>query len=349
MRPVRAQPTAMIAALAFAGVLALAGPAGAEPNPPPAPVTGWSSSTPFCGGAISLFPVIVTNTTTEVRVGSYTVPNSIIDQVQISNSPSNFTCAPSSRGAWGYYAQEDFTVQPGQSAVLWLAVGSVSNQSSAGSHNMALGGLPSGTRGQSWYDLGVTLNNAVTGLNGGNTFNNITVTYQGTGGLDPNTNGQNLFNIVGCNVSNGNIYPDGQLLTPYNAGQWTQGPTYRLNAPICAAWLPPGTFSPFTNAGTPNFTVLAAQFYKQGGNGAQVLAIAGSSPTNTPITSMAVSWSGSAIGTQTLTTTPSPNGWWGQDPVTGDWFISGLVPVNGGATAVASVIINGTTVGTANF
>lgn len=337
----------MIAAIAVASVGLIAPvPAQAAPQ---APVTGWQNGAITCpNGAVSVFPVIVTNTTSAPRTGSYTVPFAISTAVQVASSPGGINCDGSSNYK-GFGA--NFTVAPGQTSVLWVGLGmSTSSNTGFGSHNIGFGGLPSGSSGQAWYDLGLTLNNATTLVSGGNTFNNLTVTYQNTGGLDANTNGQNLFNIVACDSTSPGVYPTAQLLTPYNNGQWTQGPTYYANQAMCAGWMPEGVQAPFTNTGNlSGVNITGAQAWVPSTNSStSYLGVAGTSTV--PVTSVTVTWSGGGSGTQYLTQGASPLPWFGQDPVTGDWVVSNLFPpTTSSGNAIATVSVNGVVVGTATL
>ncbi|MFM8352402.1 MAG: hypothetical protein ACKN9D_15225, partial [Actinomycetales bacterium] len=138
---------------------------------------------------MSVFPVVVGNAADVVRYGSYTVPSAITNAVQVGSSPSAINC---NGGTGGATYTKNFQVNPGQTLVLWVGLGSTM-RTAEGSHNIGFGG--SATlfnevngqaiqKGMSWYDLGLTLNNA-NAFNGGEGFNNLTATYQNTGGLDP--------------------------------------------------------------------------------------------------------------------------------------------------------------------
>jgi len=370
---------AVVGALASAGI-ALAAPAQAAP---PTLVGDWQNGTVTCSnGVVSVFPVLITNTTNVSRTGSVTVPGAITNEVQWNlGGPTNADCNYNQGGVVTY--SQNFTLAPGETSVIWVGVGAT-DQANSGSHNIALGGLPVNTPGQAWYDLGLTLNDTtLPGITGGSAFNNITITYQNTGGLDPKTNGQDLFNIVQCDSTPNGIFPSAKVLTPYNDGRWSWGPKYGANQAICAAWLPEGTFVPHANTGAlSGVTIAAAQTYassqylSQGSanynsyfNGVTggvaptasaptMLAIAGTSTV--PVTSVSVDW-GNGTAAQSI---PLGNVWgtwpnaewfvgndsafYGQDPVTGDWAISNLMPPSGGSNT-ATVSVNGVVVGTATM
>jgi hypothetical protein len=129
--------------------------------------------------------------------------------------------------------QQNFTVGPAQTNVWWLAVGGMDYNLIGDTKNIAIGGLPSGTSGQSWYDFNVQL-----GLDGN--FQSLQVEYNGTGGINTDNN-QNGFNIVACNTANGNLSPTLNVLSPYASSWPTTWQTYYFGQPICLGWLPTGT------------------------------------------------------------------------------------------------------------
>ena len=305
-------------------------------------VGGWTAGTVTCAnGAVSVFPVIVGNGSAGSRTGSYTIPSYISAAVQVAASPSGINCNGTTYT--GRTNSANFTVPAGGTTVLWVGLGTT-GQTTTGSHNIGFGGLPSGSRGQVWYDLGLTLNNAVTAINGGNTFNNLTATYQNTGGLDANTNGQNLFNLTNCVTTNdGSILPGSSLLTPFNGGAWTSGPVYGANQPLCAAWAPEGTSGSYTQGTSTNFAIQAAQSYSSGA----MLAMAGSGSATITSASFAVNYGFSLVGptsTNLPINTPQSGPWLGQDPQTGQWFVANMEAYG----YPVSLIINGQLVGTAS-
>lgn len=330
-----------LTALAGIGVVAASALVSAAPaQASTSNVGGWTPGTVTClNGAVSVFPVVVANGTAVSRTGSYTIPSFISAAVQVASSPGGINCSGTTYE--GRSNSANFTVAPGQTTVLWVGLGTT-GQTATGSHNIALGGLPSGTRGQSWYDLGLTLNNAVTAINGGGSFNNLTATYQGTGGIDMATSGQDGFVLTNCVATNdGSILPGSSILTPYNNGAWTSGPSYGANTPLCAAWAPEGTYVTFTHGTSTDFAIQAAQSY---GNG--MLAMAGSG--SVPITSAtAVINYPFLIEPTTINlpiNAPQSGPWLGQDPVTGQWFVANVQAYGYPVT----LTINGQNVGTAN-
>ncbi len=341
---------AAAACAALAVVLAPVASAGQAP----APVSGWTPGTVTCSnGIVSVFPVIIANATSVTQTASVTVPTSLSAGVQVVSSPSQVACNQGS-GAFaslGNGYSGNFTVQPGQYEVMWLGIGT-STSLNAGSANIALGGLPTGTKGQSWYDFAVSLNGASAAWSVGSSFSSMQVQYQNTGGLDPATNGQNLFNIVQCTSGASSVAPTNTLLTPYSSS-WTTGPTYGINQPVCAGWYPQGQFQPITQLPGSPFTLQAIQTY----NGGADLAMAGSGTAT--ITSALIRWVGPSSktgpGGPTLTDTVvlsnvpgSTGGWWVQDPLTQQWAVVGATPPSSIATGQytsATVAFNGMPVG----
>jgi len=302
-------------------------------------VSGWTTGTITCAnGNVSVFPVVVGNGADVVRYGSYTVPTAITNAVQIGSSLSDINCTGANGGAT---YTKNFQVNPGQVTVMWVGLGST-NRTGTDSHNIGFGGLytvfneengQAIQKGASWYDLGLTLNNA-NAFNGGEGFNNLTATYQGTGGTDISTNNQNGFVLTNCVVTNdGSILPGPSVLTPYNSGQWTSGPVYTANQPLCAAWAPNGTFVPYTQGTSSQFTTQAAQQYS--GGSYSVMTETGKPVTVAP-TLYALAGSGTAAitsayytnnmgGSPTLPINQASSGAWvGQDPQTLQWFVANL-------------------------
>lgn len=332
---------ALTAALGIAASAAAVAPVASATTTVPAPVQGWSNGTSTCSNGVSVFPFIVTNTQSVTQTGSITVGEGINGGgVQVATWQGGVNCS----GQGPSISNQNFTVAPGQTQVYWMAVGVPVGKAGTGSHNIAIGGAPSGS-GASWYDFAVSLNGA-DAFSGGTTFSSMQVQYDGTGGTDAATNNQNLFNIVPCNASG--TAPASGVLTPYSSG-WTTGPTYGANQAVCAAWLPEGAFQTFSNTGNSGFAIQAAQVYSTAvvNDYDQPLAVAGSG--NGPITSISVQWGG-ASGPTALGTTPGSSAWWGQDAETGQWVIANLAPYStGSGPLTVSIIINGTTVGTVNY
>ena len=319
------------ALLAVASIVACAIPASvSHAAEAQAPVTGWTPGTVACpGGVVSVFPLIIGNSTSVTRTGSITTP-AALSGIQFPSTWSAANCNESVSGGIidPSFDSSNFTVQPGQFTVIWIAIGSTGKQGS-GSNNIAIGGLPTGTAGQAWYDFNVSLNGPAP-LTNGTSFSSMQLQYQNTGGLDPTTNGQNLFNIVKCTAGANSVTPSNSILTPFSTS-WVGGQTYGPNQPICAGWFPQGTYQSFTNTSGTGFTIQAAQTY----NNVTNLAIAGSG--NAAITSARITWSGplASIGQSgptgnanvVLSSTPgTAGGWWMQDPGTGQWAVAGATP-----------------------
>jgi hypothetical protein len=306
-------------------------------------VAGWTAGTATCAnGAVSVFPLVITNGTDTSQTGSYTIPSTIVHAVQVASSPSAINCNGNPDGAPNAIST-NFTVPAGGTTVMWVGLGST-QQTGTASHNIGFGGLPSGTRKAAWYDLGLTLNNVQTAINGGDTFNNLTATYQGTGGIDPATSRQNGFVLSNCTTTaDGSVLPGGSILTPYNSGAWTSGPSYGANQPLCAAWVDSGQFTSFTPGGSSDFTMQAAQYYGQG-----LVAFAGSG--SAPITSAYTMVSGSPSSAAYMgINMPSSGPWIGQNAQTGEWFVANAamwVSEPYGTTLPLELYVNGQLVGT---
>lgn len=206
-------------------------------------VSGWQPSPNVCGTGNTI-PVLIGNGTDQVQTGSVTVPSGLAANVQI------FTATEGTGTAQGCGRSEtmqapgysyNFTVQPYSSTYFWVVLGGVDYNAIGDSHNIAFGGLPSNTPGQSWYDMELSLSAT-------ESFNGLQANYEGTGGT--NGNGQNGFNLVGCDVNSsaGTVGLSSNILTPYSKGD-TNGPSYGWGDPVCAGWLPQGPMVPFDNMG----------------------------------------------------------------------------------------------------
>ena len=320
-----------------AGALLFAAPAQAATSN----VGWWQEGDLVCapwGNGVNVVPVVVTNASSVTRTGSFTVPTPIVDAVQVSPNINAINC---NNGSARYGYSTDFTVAPGQTTVMWVGLGTSGQQTNKNSHNIGFGGKPSGTPGASWYDMGLTLNDATTLLSGGNTFNNLTATYQNTGGIDLATNNQDGFVLTSCQtMPDGSIYPTNNILTPYNNGAWTSGPYYGYYQAICAAWMPEGTYVSYTQGPSTAFTVQAAQTYGQANTS---VAMAGSGTA--AITSASVSINGGAAVTVPVGGAPQSGMWVGQDPATKQWSLANAVARSGQSVALS---LNGTLVGSVN-
>ena len=206
-------------------------------------VSGWQPSPNVCGEG-NIIPVLIGNGTDQVQTGSVTVPNGLAANVQI------FTAEQGTGTAQGCGRSEmmqapgysyNFTVQPYSSIYFWAVLGGVDYNAIGDSHNIAFGGLPSNTPGQSWYNLELSLTAT-------ESFSGMQANYEGTGGT--NGNGQNGFNLLGCGVNSaaGTVTLSSNVLTPYSSGD-TNGPWYGWGDPVCAGWLPQGPMVPFDNMG----------------------------------------------------------------------------------------------------
>ncbi len=236
-------------------------------------VSGWEPVPNTCGGPSNIVPVLVTNATNVTQTGSVTIGPGLTAQAAVFpsyaaalDSPfgvyitSNGTCPgrPELQSAPAY--QVNFTVAPGQTTVWWLAVGGMDYNLIGDTHNIAVGGLPSGTPGQAWYDFYVWL-----GLD--DNFQYLQLEYHGTGGINTDNN-QNGFNVVACNTANGNLTPTTNVLSPYVSGYPSTWPQYQFGQPICLGWLPTGTMLPLSSAsfapGSTIASVTAIQYNPTG-------------------------------------------------------------------------------------
>lgn len=144
-------------------------------------------------------PVVITNYTNITQEGSINVNSPLTAQVSLSASPSSSStdCTFPDFGSAPPAIQENFTVEPGQTIVYYLTMGGQDTNIATTSHNIAIGGLPSGTSNASWYDFYLTLNADLS-------FEKLTLNYSGTGGTGTGLeygNGQNGFNATYATAS----------------------------------------------------------------------------------------------------------------------------------------------------
>jgi hypothetical protein len=209
-------------------------------------VTGYGLPPVVCGGT-SINPVVITNFTNVPQTGSITVNPGLSLEVGVFPTLTNIgdtpfgQCLSRSPGPGNPQAiQENFTVQPNQTAIYYLAMGGTDYNLVKTNNNIAIGGLPGGTANASWYDFWLTLN-----VDDG--FDKLTLNYSGTGG--PGNNHQNGFNVTMVNqITNPNgttTYQNTEtILSPYSStntnGSWngTGEPViYWTNQPIGLAWI----------------------------------------------------------------------------------------------------------------
>ena len=144
---------------------------------------------------------------------------------------------------------KNITVNPGQTVTKWLTTGGQSGNKIGGG-TIALGGLPKGTPGASWYDLDFYL-----GVAGG--FKEYKIYYNNTGGIG-NENKQNNFNIVPSfmladknkNLSGFNVPT---VLSPYESGTQEVDQWYYNTEPIGFAWFPDNAEPP--QPACPNISI----------------------------------------------------------------------------------------------
>lgn len=215
-------------------------------------ISGWQPSPDICADQNQI-PILVTNASQIEQTGSITVNDNLAANVQVFETQAALGdaswCGNDLDAGQGY--SYNFTVQPGQTAVYWAALGGVDSNDYKGSQAIAIGGLPSNTSGASWYDFFLNLKSTLG-------FEALQVQYDHTGGTNTSTNNQNNFNVIPCNTSNGGVQPGYGTLTPFAAAQ-AEGPTYYTGDPICLAWLPEGEMVAFENAGADGYTITAAQ------------------------------------------------------------------------------------------
>jgi len=265
-------------------------------------VSGWAPSPNVCGTA-NLIPIVIGNATNQSQTGSVTVPDELSANAQIFPS---YQAAQFAQGCGRAEIQSspgytyNFTVLPNSSAVFWGVFGGVDVNAITSSHNIGFGGLASGTSGQSWYDLRLSLTAT-------ESFSALVPSYSGTGGTDPATNNQNGFNLVQCNTANGNVELTDVILTPYSQTTTSTSNIYSWGQPICAGWLPEGQMVNITS--TPGSTGVVANAGQINGNTISFAGTAnGPIPSVNPgingaITGMSATYAGTGTqydGTSTL-------------------------------------------------
>lgn len=210
-------------------------------------ITGFGLMPMDCGDT-SISPVVVTNFTNVPQTGSITINPGLELEAQYfltaqDAENSNFGVCVARNPVGGSMPGEahDFTLQPGETKVYYLGMGGQDYNLATTSNNIAIGGLPGGTSGASWYDFWLDLN-----IDDG--FHSLTLNYGRTGG--PGDNGQNGFNAVMVNTITN---PDGSItfqnttdiISPYSYhntnGSWNgnwEPVIYWDNQPIGLAWVP---------------------------------------------------------------------------------------------------------------
>lgn len=224
-------------------------------------VSGWQPSPNVCGTGNTV-PVLIGNSSDVAQTGSVTVPGGLAANVQIFTSTQNPGDAQGcgraeNMSAPGY--SFNFSVAPYSSIYFWVVLGGVDYNAIGDSHNIALGGLPSGIPGQGWYDMQLSLTAT-------ESFNGLQANYEGTGGT--NGSNQNNFNLVQCdtNTSAGSVNLTSTILTPYSTSD-TNGPWYGWNDPICAGWFPQGEMVSFDNLSAPGLLMATAAQINPNANG----------------------------------------------------------------------------------
>jgi hypothetical protein len=199
-------------------------------------ISGWQPPTQVCG-ATSFFPVLFQNNTDTVQTASITIAPHTSGQVHFgSDSGSVASAAGCNRPVWGYNPgqfQQNITVQPGQTDVYYMAIGGKDYNLIGAAHSFAIGGLPSGTSGASWYDFGFS-------LNVDESFQNLWAYYSNTGGTASN-NGQNGFAVAQCNTSNTpgggqTVTVGSKVITPWSSNTYNTPGQTQFNQPLCFTW-----------------------------------------------------------------------------------------------------------------
>ena len=199
-------------------------------------------------------------------------------------------------------------VAPQSTNVYYAMLGGVDYNAIGDSHNIAFGGLASGTANQGWYNMKLSLSTT-------ESFSGLQANYQGTGGT--NGSNQSNFNLVACNTANGNVNLTDNILTPYSSSD-TNGPWYGWDAPICAAWLPQGQMVDFQSWPTNGVTANAAQV-----NGT-TLSFAGSSTFVLSGSTLAIRYVGITSNPQENGFVPIGNGINLATASNGDWAVTGI-------------------------
>ena len=232
-------------------------------------ISGFAPATSVCGYQY-VMPLTVANGTNQVQVASITAGSSVANEVSIaaaSNGNAGPVClAPMWDEASGY--SYNATVNPGQVLTFYVAMGGEDRNLIEG-RVFSIGGLPSDTPGQAWYDFKVV-------LNADEGFESLNPYYDNTGGTDWSTSHQNGFNIVQCGSNN---LPTATVLSSFTTRTANLNPITSGQA-LCMAWLPNGQFTEFQTTqmqGPSTVNVLATQV---GGfvNGATLLGVAGALP-----------------------------------------------------------------------
>lgn len=343
-------PTAVIAGATAVAAALLATPAAQAEGL--GGVSGWSPSTNVCGTGNTI-PVLIGNATDMVQTGSVTVPSGLAANVQI------FSAAEGTGSAQGCGRSEtmqapgysyNFTVQPYSSTYFWVVLGGVDYNAIGDSHDIALGGLPSNTPGQGWYDMKLSLSAT-------ESFDGLQANYKGTGGT--NGSNQNNFNLVACetNAASGTVDLTSTILTPYSSVD-TNGPSYGWGDPVCSGWFPQGEMVWFDNMGqwggmspAGAYTV-AAQVNESingfAGDDTISFAGAGGQFIDTSVgMSVVYSGTGSSMDGQTTDLGTEPNGQgafysvfpdeeWAAVNIPFSGYDSGTVTLYSGSTALAS-------------
>lgn len=159
---------------------------------------GSYSYTPggYACGTTTVFPVLAKNNTNVAQTGSVSIAPSTVGQVLASAQPILTTEEIPCYGEVPVYEngaeKMNFTAQPGQTVVIWIAIGG-NNEAWGVSQSFGLGGRSTQDKGVSWYEMQYKLGS-------GYVFQSLWAVYGMTGGPATN-NGQNGFTNRACNVT----------------------------------------------------------------------------------------------------------------------------------------------------
>lgn len=196
-------------------------------------ITGWEPTPPVCGSG-SLTPVVVANTYDTPMSYSITVNQELSTQVAFSDDGAvALGCSRPEIDNGTAYTQ-DVTVPANGTSIAYLFMGGVDHNLIETSHSIAIG-----AGGSQWYDFNLN-------LNGDESFENVQLNYDGTGGTDTSQNVQTgLFNVMACDPVNNPTAATGINVTSTIVSNYsdkdTQPYSYGSGQPICFGFLQPGS------------------------------------------------------------------------------------------------------------
>lgn len=158
---------------------------------------GYPDALPTCTDNNSKNVMLIANTTNAPQTMSVTINPGLEEEAaffpQYSSTIGTGNCA-----GYGELPNTQYlTVQPGQTAVALLVAGGGDRNLLETSKDIAIG-----AGGQQWYNFELNLD-----ANEG--FDNLQLSYEGTGGTDPSLNLQpGLFNVMECSIDGQPANPD---------------------------------------------------------------------------------------------------------------------------------------------